>query len=58
MGVCVRVCVCGVCVHMCDGHILTHSCIKDDWNSEKVDSTGVDFDELEDGFREEVQHVV
>ena len=30
------------------------SCIMDDWKSEKVDTSGVDFNELESGFREKV----
>ena len=31
-----------------------YSCIKDDWKAEKVGATGVDFNELEDAFREKV----
>ena len=35
-------------------YIIIHSCIKDEWKSEKVDSSGVDFTELESGYREKV----
>ena len=31
-----------------------YSCIREDWKGTKVDSTGVDFNQLEDAFREKV----
>ena len=41
-------CACSVIV------CCVYSCIKDDWKAEKVGATGVDFNELEDAFREKV----
>lgn len=47
-----RACVCTVSDPM---YICGCSCIRDDWKGDKVDATGVDFNELEDGFREKVR---
>ena len=35
--------------------VINHySCIRDDWKGDKTDTTGVDFNEMEDTFREKV----
>ena len=41
-------------VHCSLSLVHSHSCIREDWKGTKVDSTGVDFNQLEDAFREKV----